>query len=374
MEIKQKIDTPSVLTVVFLLTFFCAKTFPLPDIAANGLIACLVYVMHNEKVSSSYILIASVMTMLILVSMAYNGNASIPEVLWVWCYLGVALILTKYKISSNLLSIVVVIVAFIYGLQILLGVEATDAISSGSGNNISTYILFYVMLVYLKRHEERKKIVYWPSVVAIALSVWGNGRAGILASVVMLILLFLYDYIYVNKGRIGVLLKIIAILIIAMIAMNLYFDSYIESLSAKIDRYGYSSVRTEIWKEYLNSAFDSVWNLIFGVPISYSNTPTFARYSGNPHNAFIMLHIKYGLVGFLCVCATSIFFVIKYFKKKNYLSLIVFITWFIRSMFDWTGFPGIFDVLFFYLAIKSIETKQKKSTLQVIEEGQNENL
>ena len=40
--------------------------------------------------------------------------------------------------------------------------------------------------------------------------------------------------------------------------------------------------------------------------------------------------------------------------------LIVFVVWFVRSMFDWTGFPGIFDILFFYFLLVSCDENNVK--------------
>jgi O-antigen ligase len=362
MNTRLKINTASFLAICFLMAFFCAKTFTMPDMMANGLIAftgllCLAFAMLNKKLSTGYLLTALMLSVIMVMCMLFNGNASSLEVMWIWCYLGAALILAQFNVSSKTLSVVLIIVTLIYGRQIVLGVDATDAIGSGSGNNISTYILFYVILLYMKRYEENKSISYWPCIIAIILSIWGNGRAGILASGVLFVLIFFYDYIFVKKAKPSTLIKITMLALIALVIMYFYFDSYIEDLLEKFDRYGYSSVRMEIWSEYFNSAFSSIGNFFFGVPPQAGKTPLLFYYSGNPHNAFIMLHSKFGFIGVLCVLFLLIRTVARFLQKKEYVYLILIVVWFIRSMFDWTGFPGIFDVLFFYFVIKSGDSK-----------------
>ena len=219
---KIKINIPEIIVLCFLITFFCAKTISMPHMLSNGMIAfsgivCFGYAFIKHKVSLWQILLAVGLSVLMFISTIYNGNSSILEILWIWCYFGVAIMLKKISIKSKKISCLLLVITLIYGIKILLGVSAVDAIGGDSGNNIATYILFYVFLIYIKRYEEGKSIVYWPSIIAIALSIWGNGRAGLLASIIMFVLIFLYDYKCVSKGRKTLLIKVIVLLIVAVL-------------------------------------------------------------------------------------------------------------------------------------------------------------
>lgn len=361
----KKINIPEMLVLFFLITFFCAKTFFSLDLLINGMIAfagivCFVYAALKRKVLLWQWFVAFGLSMLIFVSAIYNGNASILEILWVWCYFGVAIMLKNFKIDSKKISYLLIAITLIYGTSILLGIEATDAIGTGSGNNISTYILFYAFLIYIKRYEEGKKVVYWPSIIAIALSIWGNGRAGLLSSLILFGLVFLYDYKFVSKEKNALLRKTCILAIGLLFVASLFLKSYIETFFIKLVKYGYSSVRSEIFLEYIVNSLKSIGNFMFGVPMISATTPLLTKYSANPHNAFLMLHAEFGIIGFSYVILMLSRFIIKNFKEKKYMYFIIFIVWFVRSMFDWTGFPGVFDILFFYFVLITYDKEDEK--------------
>ncbi len=362
--IKVKINMPEILASVFLLTFFYAKLIEMPATISNGIIAftgitCLAYSMIKQKVSQQLIFWGIILSVLMLCSTLYNGNSSFLELLWIWCFLGAACILAYFPISSKVITRVFILVSVTFAILIVLGTDPQKALASVSGNNISVVVLFYVMLIYMKRYEENLSVIYWPCIAAIAFSIWGNGRAGILASVLMLFLVFLYGYFFVKGKKISTLIKVAALVIIAIFLMQKYFGSYIETLIDKMNRYGNTSIRTEIWKEYLGAVFGSLGAFFLGAPTMYSSLPLLSNVGGNPHNAFLVLHTKYGIIGFLYGMFSIVYSSCGFLSKKKYMYIIIVLVWGLRSMFDWTGFPGIFDVIFFYLLIKNMELSKQ---------------
>lgn len=357
LRLSLKINTPTILIVNFMLAFFFAKTLAMPSLVANGLIAGtgllnLGYCMLKRSFPAKYFLIGAFFSLSMMLSILYNSNASWMELLWVWCFLGVALVLAQWTISSATISKVFIVVLAVFAVQIISGVDPQKALAGISGNNISIIILFFVILIYIKRDEENKKISYWPCAAAILLSLWGNGRAGLLASGLLTVLLFLYDYINVSKFRISTLLRIGIVGAIAFMLVQHYFGDYLASLTDKIDRYGYTSSRTDIWAEYLRAALRSVPNLLFGV-LRDTSTPLLNFYGGNVHNAFLALHSNYGIFCLIFVLVSLVKSLFVFLRHKKLVYAIMIIVWCCRSIFDWTGFPGIFDVLFFYFLIQS---------------------
>ncbi len=355
-----RVNTPAILASFFLLSFFYAKVIDMPTMISNGLIAgmgivCFLYCLIKGKFSTKHVLLCSGLSLCMLVSILYNGNASYLELLWCWCFVGVAGILAYFPISSQTVTGVFIIVSITFAAMIIGGVDPQEGLASQSGNMISVIILFYVFLIYIKRYEEKKKIIFWPCLLAILFSVWGNGRSGLLSSVLLFVLIFLYGYFFVEKKKISTLLKVLVLVAIGLFLLDHYFGAYIELFESKLDKYGSSSVRTEIWAEYIDQASASIGPLLFGVPTEYGsgNGTLLATYT--LHNSFVSLHAEYGLVGFLYVACSLLIFVRKFWIRKEYLYLIVIFVWFIRSMFDWIGFPGIFDVIFFYFLLKSGE-------------------
>lgn len=274
------------------------------------------------------------------------------ELLWVWCFLGAALVLAQWPVTSSAILKTFLVVLVVFGAQIVAGIDPQEALSGISGNNISVIVLLFVLLLYMKREEEGKKISYWPCAAAILLSLWGNGRAGLLASALLTALVFLYDYVKISKFRISTLIKIGFAAIVVIWLINHYFGNYLDSLNKKVEHYGYSSSRSEIWAEYLRNAFTSLPNFLFGV-LANDNTPLYTFYGKNTHNAFLMLHEKYGIICFVFVVYGFFRAFFTYIRRKKAIFAIMMAVWFCRSMFDWTGFPGIFDALFFYFMIHS---------------------
>ena len=72
-------------------------------------------------------------------------------------------------------------------------------------------------------------------------------------------------------------------------------------------------------------------------------------YNGNTHNSFLMLHAKFGLLA-LGLLIVLIFLVVhKAIKEKNYIMIIILLAASARMFFDWIAFPGLYDVLFWYM-------------------------
>ena len=326
-------------------------------IAGMGMLN-LGYSMIKRRLPKKYLLMGFLFTFSMILSILYNENASWMELLWVWCFLGVALVLAQWKINSSAILKVFLIVIAVFAVQIISGVDPQEALVGISGNNISVIVLLFVLLLYMMREEEGRKITYWPCAVAILLSLWGNGRAGMLSSGLLAVLLFLYDYIKVSKFHISTLLKIGIVGAIAFMLVGRFFGDYLASLTAKVDYYGYTSSRTEIWAEYLHSAATSLPDFLFGV-LPDVDTPLLVSYAGNTHNAFLMLHEKYGIACFIFVVYGFFKSFFTYIRSKKFVFAIMMIVWCCRSMFDWTGFPGIFDVLFFYFLIHSDTVRRK---------------
>lgn len=348
----------NVFAEIFLVVFIVAKTMSLPDLLANFLIAssgllCLAWLVIKQINISRWILVTFFLTILMFISILVNGNASYYELIWTWSYMGVALLFTKSEINSFAIERVYFLVMAIFAFDIVTGVNPQNALSSGSGNNIATYVLFYVILLYMKRYEEGKKIILWPCITAVLFAIWGNGRAGLLASITLAILVISYRFIFEKKGKVKTLIIIVILILSARFILFHYMGEYINTFIYKMNRYGTESIRTAIWGEYFQKITSNLIYLIFGAPTMDCHWASL--YNGNLHNAFLVAHAKYGLIVFIYIVYSMLQVSCRFIKKKNGYLIIFVMVWFIRSMFDWTGFPGIFDVLFWYFVIKAKE-------------------
>ena len=148
-------------------------------------------------------------------------------------------------------------------------------------------------------------------------------------------------------------------LLVAVFAIGIYifFDAFMDqfgvSFLQKENRTGTESTRTLIWAQYIQACLNDPMYVLFGVPSNDSTVFWYHLYNGNAHNAFFMLHANFGIAGLIIIIIAVVKFYIYSFKRKMYPIAIIFSTIVLRSMFDWTGFCGIFDVFFWYIMFET---------------------
>lgn len=364
---KEEFTVENILIVIFAAAYMISRFTSLPMSVGNILVAlsgllCFAYVIIKKgmwgRTNSVVILIAILLTASMILSIIYNSNANLSNILWIWSYCGVALLVGQFHIETNVLYGIFYANVIIFMGYAIVGVNPDQVINTGSGNNISVVLLAFMLLAYLESVLQNKRLSYIPALVTVILSLWGNGRAGLLASVFFLVMLFVYNFLAVKKGKIKNLVVVFVLSVIVIYIVQYFFGDSVELFLYKLDRYGTDSARFEIWREYINGMFENIGNFCFGINTTSLHYPTLKFYSGNTHNAFLMLHAKYGLVGFLCYLIIIIKAYIKMFKRKNVMYIIIFTTIVIRSFFDWTGFPGIFDVFFWYMLIYCLDSRK----------------
>lgn len=358
-QLSKKHSIDNILIVLFLILFCVLHIFQnIPSILVNGIIAftgilCYLVVLLKYKFDNKWIVISFFAAFLMAISIIVNGNASFFEIIWIFSFIGLALLFENSNISSRTLLIIFLFVVGVFAIQAILGIDPQDALNIGSGNNISTFVIFYALLLYIKRYDEGKGIIYWPAILSLVISLWGNGRGGVLSCLVFIVALFLYDCLYNKKYKLSKIIRFAIALMIFIFIVNRFFSQYITIFIQKLDRYGSNSIRTTIWKEYIDGALNNFDNLFLGVNTRDERYRWLSFYAGNTHNAFLMAHAKFGLVGFGYIVCNILKSIIIFLKKNSSFLVVIFIAWFLRSMLDWTGFPGIFDVMFWIFLIRS---------------------
>lgn len=330
---------------------------------------CLLFVFlwGTWKTNRKGILIAIVMSLAMFFSMVYNGNSHPQHFLWIWSFIGVALILYEYGVSARLGLILFYVCSLFFVYAAVTNTGSVKEILYGvSENNISTIcilVLFIHLLANLKK--EKKKMPYIPALVIMFLSLWTATRSGLLTMGVYLVWAVLYN----NLGK-GHKASQIVLLVALAVVISLTFDSIYQTfgvgMQEKVDRYGTESIRTIIWRDYLNASFRDGMNFLFGPMGDDSHNGMFYYYAGNAHNAFLILHSKFGLLGFGFVVIYLIKAISKAIRLKEYYLLSLLMVAIVRSMFDWTAFPGNFDVIFYFFIIYAMD-KGKRFEAPIME-------
>lgn len=363
---KSTFNIENILLIIFAFVYLITDLVQMPALIGNMLVALVgigsfAYVIvkkgGNRWPINIVILYAIALSFCMILSILFNGNANITNIFWIWGYAGIALVLWMYSFSTKLLYGIFYTVSFVFLMYAIKGISPQQVFVSESGNNISTVVMYFMLMAYWKGYKKGKALPYIPGMIFVLLSLWGNGRAGLLTSLLFLGMIFIYNFLYIKRGKIKTLAIIIGLMIVGMYILQHYFGDIILQYQYKMQRYGMTSVRTEIWKEYINGACSNLGNFIFGVPTRDNLYPKLNYYGGNTHNAFLMLHCKFGIVGFTIFFQKIMCAVILALKSKDYIFVIIVVAIVFRSFFDWTAFPGIFDVYFWIILIYATKKK-----------------
>lgn len=406
-NLEVKLDIPNILLMIFSICVLLSNLTPIPGLFGNALIAgcgCLLFIYtilykKDDKRIWWVVLLAIMLSFCLILSSMYNHNASIKEVLWIWSYMGAALALVSFEIDSRWVSVLFYVLAGYFFLCIIMRRSVHYILYSTSRNGISLLMIFMALLLYICRKSNQMKIVYLPATFNLIISVWALGRAGILTAVLFWCGIVIYGLV-VGKGKnCKELLGNIGLLVIAIFLLvgvfptneSLYLEkkNTIEMDSASINKkieqnipenkngmvqsknetfisrfseYGLKSVRINIWSEYLEKTLDSGKNFFLGVDCS---TGKYLGTYKQPHNSYLELHAKFGIIGFIIVMTLLIKTFFLLYREREWLWLIIFVTCAIRAMLDWVAFPGSIDVIFWFLILKNILMKRESKKLHL---------
>ncbi len=168
------------------------------------------------------------------------------------------------------------------------------------------YILSQVMSIDFEKGDFKflkDKIFYLRAVCLLALIATGiltMSKAFLL--VLALIVLYLFVCVVV-KYKLKSLLFILVMAIVGLIA-GFIFKDYLASIINRFVAYDswngmlskITTGRSEIWMMYLKEFSSSVWNILFGVGLLTTDL-----FSKGPHNVFIYLLYRVGIVGVLMI-------------------------------------------------------------------------
>lgn len=333
--------------------------------ALAGLICYLFgFIYCNRKLVGKSVVYGVAMSSFMVLNIIMVENATWVHLLWIWAYLGVAMLLFDFGIPRRFVIIIFYSVCAYFLYLAFSGSFIKEILTHGSANHVSILCVFYMFLYYLSFRSRKVELLpYIPVLVVLFLSFWTASRAGILSCALFFLLLLRHNFKHSNTKT----QKIVFFAVIGLLAAGVayffinYFDMFDEALLDKVDKQGMESARSEIWKEYFRGMTDNIEYFFFGVFGDSPMYPALRRYDGNPHNSFLMLHAKFGLLGFVFI----IFFLFKslkkMFKKKDSLLISLFLLSFLRCFFDWNAFPGLYDVIFwFFVFYKDLDPRYNK--------------
>ena len=388
--------------VIFLFIFIPnSVTYKNYIITAMGLLSFFFTLLDNKNNKRIFIL-PIILSVTFLLSFFITRNASIQEILWILIYFTISLTFIDNK---KLLLDIKILLYIVLGSFLFLSVFNfnPNTVFYGTSRNIVSAISLFVLAIYLLIcYNFNKPFSKIPILIFAIACYWAIGRTGVILAVMTLIIFVFVDnknYSFKFDYKFLIFSIIIVIVLINQISIINNFEKLTSSVSMKLtsgesnqikeqkllnspiknitditidndavtnfEGRAMGSPRFEMWIGYYNSCLHSFKSFFWGV--ERANHPDVYLYGENLHNAFFILHSKTGILGFLTIGLLLLNSFIYMIKNKKYFPIIILILIGIRSMMDWVGFFGYYDIIYYYFIIEFSDynkyTKKIKSRL-----------
>lgn len=235
-------------------------------------------------------------------------------------------------------------------LKILTGTNPEDVFTI-SRNYISVIIILSISFYVFACHQDGKMPSLLLLVMSMVILLWAIGRAGILSGAIILLGVFLLS----KKHLLAATLLSLAVgASVSLFQPNIIDD--ISQITVGLERFEKLSTKSQrevINSEYIESVSTYPSNLFFGSPLK--SIQAIQEVDGNPHNAYINLHITFGLLGILVFWAALSVATINLYRNREYLLILMLVVGSFRSIFDSTAFHGPMDVVIFYCIFKGLK-------------------
>ena len=328
---------------------------------------CLIYFLVRSNIK---ILLLLFLLIFSCISVAYLNNNQFRIVqhlgFTLMCY-GIALLMLKGKVKAWAAKGPLYITCIYFLLCILFGINPNDAVFA-SRNTISMMLLVCAVSYYFLSRDGKN---LFPAILTFYLSMWATGRAGIIASGILVVGLAFYQYKaggpqkFQNLGIfIVTLTTLVYFLLFPYLNANnfIFFNAQISDINQFIlkipafENYNYkyinkigTSGRLEIWENYINHIH--LKEFFIGINIYEMPWEEGRAYMFNTHNSFIALHSRLGITGvFLLIFL--IFLTFFYFYRGEIINSLLLVVILFRWSFDEGLFFESWDFIVYYLIIR----------------------
>ena len=233
-----------------------------------------------------------------------------------------------------------ILIFYITAALIIFNIITSDSrrILINSSNYISVLLVLACSFYYiaLENHVGRIRLIdLIPAGLCFFISVWAEGRGGIITCAFLLIMLLVLYMRTAYDSKIKRTILFVVILILAMVILYIMNYDLVEVFLGlgKFESRGFHiGDRMYIWGSYISKARESVFYFLFGAPLE--QIPVVAMFNGNTHNSFLQLHAFCGLI----TLVITIFLILKslyfYIKSRQYIIAIMMLTVVLRGLSD----------------------------------------
>jgi hypothetical protein len=275
--------------------------------------------------------------------MIINDRISFDPVLIVTNGLLVHLIL-KNKLNYRIHYVFFLCLCLFFIREISRGVYPGQLFLGGSRNTVTIVLFMNIALLHFIEYINENRISLFPIIPFVCISIAVMGRAGIICSLIY----FFYILYHITQKRISLRILIIMLLLLSAIIfydkIEVVFATYFKQITNKGINYS-EDPRMNMLTRYL----ENIDPFTFFIGYDIRTDSFFRMYNGNPHNSFINLHIRIGILS-LPFVLLIIFKLLKFIRTNFFfvvlLSLILF-----RALIDTMFFFNVYDFIIYSILI-----------------------
>lgn len=250
---------------------------------------------------------------------------------------------------------------FIYAvvilLVLLLGVDPNNIWNASQNTSSQIFVILGSFFIIYKPvvNKLKYKVVFYTLIFMIC--IFSFGRSGILTSLMLLIVCMLHAYFFQpKKVKIIYLLFFLFSSVVVLINFNLIIDVF-NGLSV-FDYIRVSGITDSYRKNMIYEFFQAYDVSVFLFGIDFSTLPYISSFSENPHNGFIFLHARLGVLA-LFIYLSVLWVAFCFLAKKDFFSFLALIVMLLR--FGTDSVSGIVLIPMFFLFVYSFYIRPVKS-------------
>lgn len=367
MRLFKENRIPKFLVLLLFLNIFVATPARTPIILTKGMylligVASLSYTIYKKNLRrKNFFIFLFLYTTAFIISHIYNANSDFIEILWPLGFMSIGYMLANFKIDHKIVSCSFYLY-LVFILFIALTYKSVWVFSSLNGVNIN--ILLLLSLYYITRDyrdEQNQNITLVPTILSIITTIilslnFLGGRSGTAVFLFIFTLLFITRYFNGKKLNFP---QLTFVLVPGIFVVYRVFGGKIKETLRILTRRGIRSIRYQIWHDYFLQTKNDIYNILLGTRIS--GTRLLDSFSENLHNAFFMLHAKYGMLLLLIALLMIIITLLKYLFKRDTLYFTLFAAIVLRMFFDYTNFNATLDILLIYFIFNTHKSTKPTS-------------
>lgn len=304
----------------------------------------LIYCSIKASVPRKYKNIGILLVIFGFFNLVFAGNMSIPILELTICAYVFALAFVCLDYNENVLLLTCILFTIFVVVAVFNNRSTDDILAIASNNYLSIYILIPSIIFYCKQYQKGQNLSVIPIMCTLIVSFIGNGRSGILASLVLLA-----AYLIKTNGNRRFLFIMAAMAIVMVVYIN-EGNLFMTIFSRFVERGFDNTGRTEIWNSYFQGV-DSIGAFFFGGKLE--NIPFIQLMGNNVHCSFISAHVYYGIIPAIFVLLVIAKNSIRLIKDREFFLLLILMCFVLRCLTDKVFLDdfafGSFWLFFLYL-------------------------